>query len=205
MSILDKANFSNSEKVARGIPLNDPLTSTEIVNLWTNDKRERTHYRDAIFKEFESNCEKTYQLEMIPGCENETGPDFLRYWNVPVLTIYKKNFKEWIQREHEILPKHCSLLHWLDNDILDICKTASNEFAYTTWLRETWKTEGRPSGTYFFSSLKKYVGKENSPILAHTTSPNSEVILKSSTTTIPLQRIQIQKKVCKFINEEKPL
>lgn len=46
---------------------------------------------------------------------------------------------------------------------------SKNERELTKWLRETWNQEGKPKGTVFFNSLKKYVNKTGSPIVEHYT------------------------------------
>ncbi|MDI1229859.1 MAG: hypothetical protein PSU93_01770 [Methylobacter sp.] len=51
----------------------------------------------------------------------------------------------------------------------DPASTTRNERELTLWLRETWINEGKPGGTAFFKSLKKYVRKDGSPIIQHYT------------------------------------
>jgi len=41
---------------------------------------------------------------------------------------------------------------------------AKNELAHTTWLREKWVEMGKPKGNGFFSGLKAFKGKEDSPV-----------------------------------------
>jgi len=41
---------------------------------------------------------------------------------------------------------------------------AKKELAYTTWMREKWVEMGGPKGNGFFSGLKAFKGKEDSPV-----------------------------------------
>jgi hypothetical protein len=47
--------------------------------------------------------------------------------------------------------------------------TISKKRDQTKWLHETWIKEGKPEGSDFFDSLKKYVNKKDSPIVEHYT------------------------------------
>ncbi|MBK8817328.1 MAG: hypothetical protein IPN42_18320 [Methylococcaceae bacterium] len=81
----------------------------------------------------------------------------------------------------------------------------SGERNYTSWLREIWVKEKRPTGAPFFYALKKYKGQPESLVIEwwHT-SPNGQgVKLKTNTGTIDLPKSQIQKIASKFKSKEK--
>lgn len=42
----------------------------------------------------------------------------------------------------------------------------------TQWMKEIWEKEGKPNGSAFFKSLKKYVHAKGSPITQHYTTDN---------------------------------
>jgi hypothetical protein len=73
----------------------------------------------------------------------------------------------------------------------------------TKWFRETWEKEGRPTGTDFFDSLKKYVNQPKSPIRAHyTTGPKGAGISwNTGSATNDMTKKNIQSMASKFKRE----
>ncbi|MGZ8237943.1 MAG: hypothetical protein ACXWTY_08745 [Methylobacter sp.] len=81
--------------------------------------------------------------------------------------------------------------------------TATNEREMTKWMRETWIKEGRPEGTDFFDSLKKYVGLTNSPIVEHYTTSKKGAGIRWNTgnATSSMRKKAIQSRVSIFKKE----
>jgi hypothetical protein len=75
-----------------------------------------------------------------------------------------------------------------------------NERELTKWLRETWIKEEKPGGSAFFDGLKKYVGKNESPICEHFTTSKKGAGIRWNTggATSYMTKKAIQNSVSRF-------
>lgn len=158
-------------KVALDKRLPDVLNWNDVAELWAS-KLNRPKYRDDFLNI------KNRRFEWILGAvRNEE----LQTHSIDSGTINqginKYEFKAWLTQK-ELWPiDNCLLsLWWSDEELTQIHgvlpkqnRPQKREQAFTRWLRETWEKEGRPNGSAFFKTLKKYKNTAGSPIAEHFT------------------------------------
>lgn len=123
-------------------------------------------------------------------------------------TISPDDFRKFLSQNG--LKPSAHVLAWFDalntspvknEDDTESCDTNQREF--TKWMFETWENEGRPTGTPFFDSLKKYADSSKypkSPIREHwTTGPKGAGIRYSTgSTTKHMTKKNIQTMASRF-------
>lgn len=128
--------------------------------------------------------------------------------------ISKQDFIGWLNIENEHLPTGCLLQKWWNDTQQEIQAVGNDaevgqekvkpiERELTKWFRETWINEGKPGGTVFFDSLKKYTKKNGSPITEYYTTSKNGAGIKWSTGNASgeMTKKAIQNKVSKFKKE----
>ena len=112
MGIFDNIYLTDKEKIKRNISLSDVLSIYDIAELWSDDKREKGIYMEAMYNGFKQTDLKGQECKKDNGGMVIISP----YTIYQEIKVNKKDFKLWLESNKEVLPEDCLLINWWNVD-----------------------------------------------------------------------------------------